>query len=250
MALTRIFDAHFHIIDPGHRLIENEGYLPDPFGVEAYRAATADLPVVGGAVVSGSFQGFDVNYLHDALPQLGAGFVGVVNLTPTVTREQLERMHAHGIRAVRFNLYRGSSDLDDVQHLATLAHDTVGWHSEFYLDAKDLPSLALTLERLPQITIDHFGMSDDPTTALLDLVRHGAIVKASGLGRIAINDTGALARRILDTNPHGLMFGTDLPSTRARVPYSHADISRIAKWVGPDHLDDVFYNTAAGLYGR
>lgn len=60
----KLFDAHFHIIDPAHPLVANHGFTPDPFEVTDYRAATAAprLPgfeVAGGAVVSGSFQAYD-----------------------------------------------------------------------------------------------------------------------------------------------------------------------------------------------
>ena len=72
--LQRAFDAHLHIIDPSHPLIENNGYLPDPFTVTDYRARLQRLSdvaveIVGGAVVSGSFQGFDQGYLIEFLRQ-------------------------------------------------------------------------------------------------------------------------------------------------------------------------------------
>ena len=54
-APVRIFDSHFHVIDPRFPLTPNHGYLPDAFTVEEYKERTADLPIVGGAVVSGSF---------------------------------------------------------------------------------------------------------------------------------------------------------------------------------------------------
>lgn len=59
--LQRAFDAHLHIIDPNHPLIDNHGFLPEPFTVADYRARLRSLPptgveVVGGAVVSGSFR--------------------------------------------------------------------------------------------------------------------------------------------------------------------------------------------------
>ena len=54
-----LFDAHLHVIDPRFPLIGNDGYLPPPFTVEDYRVRTSALGVTGGAVVSGSFQGFD-----------------------------------------------------------------------------------------------------------------------------------------------------------------------------------------------
>lgn len=65
--MNRIFDAHCHIIDPQFPLIANNGYLPDPFGVGDYLATVQPLGVQGGAVVSGSFQGFDQGYLLQAL---------------------------------------------------------------------------------------------------------------------------------------------------------------------------------------
>ncbi len=52
-----LFDAHFHVFDhpmPGHR-----GFVPEPFRVADYRARTATLGVVGGAVVAGSMEGTD-----------------------------------------------------------------------------------------------------------------------------------------------------------------------------------------------
>lgn len=33
----RVFDSHLHIIDPTHPLMENRGYLPEPFTVADYR---------------------------------------------------------------------------------------------------------------------------------------------------------------------------------------------------------------------
>ena len=65
--------------------------------------------VVGGAVVSGSFQGFDQSYLLDALDQLGPSFVGVTQLPPSVTDEEVLALDAAGVRAVRFTLARGGS---------------------------------------------------------------------------------------------------------------------------------------------
>ncbi len=75
----RIFDAHLHIIDPAYALVANAGFLPAPFTVEDYRREAGDLGVGGGAVVSGSFQAFDQQYLSDALRALGPSYVGVTH---------------------------------------------------------------------------------------------------------------------------------------------------------------------------
>ena len=57
--MPAIFDAHCHIIDSAFPLIENNGYVPDFFGVDQYLARVSPLGIIGGAVVSGSFPGFD-----------------------------------------------------------------------------------------------------------------------------------------------------------------------------------------------
>lgn len=62
----QLFDAHFHIIDPNFPLKENNGFMPDPFDTDSYRGAVSGLNVQGGAIVSGSFQGFDQGYLLNA----------------------------------------------------------------------------------------------------------------------------------------------------------------------------------------
>ncbi len=61
----KIFDAHFHIIDYKYPVVENNGYLPPEFLTDDYFTAAKKINVVGGAIVSGSFQAFDqIRILH------------------------------------------------------------------------------------------------------------------------------------------------------------------------------------------
>ena len=64
----KLFDSHFHIIDYDFPVKENNGYIS--FKVNDYLNHTQQLNVVGGAILSGSFQGFDQDYLISALNQL------------------------------------------------------------------------------------------------------------------------------------------------------------------------------------
>lgn len=249
MAHADVFDAHFHVIDPRFPLVPNNGYLPEAFTTADYLHRVAGLGVTGGAVVSGSFQAFDQTYLKDALTQLGPSFVGVTQIPADTADEDILDLDRAGIRAVRFNLYRGgSATLADVDTLARRVHDVAGWHSEFYLDAADLADLAPTLASLPNVVIDHLGMSDDSSGTLLRLVHGGTTVKATGFGRMRVNDPGLLMRRIVATSPAALIFGTDLPSTRARVPFQDSDIERIAEAVGAEHIPGVLAGNARRLY--
>ena len=244
-----VFDAHFHVIDPRFPLVPNNGYLPDPFTVGDYLRRVDGLYVTGGAVVSGSFQAFDQTYLKDALAQLGPSFVGVTQIPADATDADILELDRVGVRAVRFNLYRGgSATLADVDTLARRVHDLAGWHAEFYLDAADLPDLEPTLAALPQVSVDHLGMSDDSSGALLRLVESGMVVKATGFGRINVGDPEALMRSIVTANPAALIFGSDLPSTRAATPFQNSDVERIADAVGADHIHAVLATNARRLY--
>lgn len=254
----QLFDAHLHLIIPGHPLIPNNGYLPQPYTLEDYLADVGALSehgvdVRGGAVVSGSFQGFDQGYLIKALAQLrerfGAsagtesGFVGVTQLPANVTNAQISELDSAGVRAVRFNLKRGgSAGVDDLESLAQRVYDVAGWHTELYVDGRDLPELEPVLRRLPRISIDHLGMHRDGLDALLRLVERGARVKATGFGRVELNPAEVMAA-ILKVNPAALMVGTDLPSTRARRPFAASDLDLIAETV----VGDPVASTAAGV---
>ncbi len=247
---SAVFDSHLHIVDPAFPLISNQGFVPPPFTVADYRAAVADMEVVGGAVVSGSFQGYDCGYLESALARLGPGFVGVLQLPQDVADTEILRLDGLGVRAVRFNLYRGlSPDLKGMDRLARRVYDLAGWHAELYLDASDLPQLAPTLVALPRVAIDHLGLTRAGLAPLLRLVAAGAWVKATGFGRLDYPAEEALMR-IYRENPGALLFGTDLPSTRAARPYSPLDLDLIAHTIGSGggDLERVLYDNAVDLY--
>jgi predicted TIM-barrel fold metal-dependent hydrolase len=220
-----IFDAHLHIIDPAFPLRPNQGYLPAPFTVDDYLAVAKPLGITGGAVVSGSFQGEDQTYLEATLARLGPGFVGVTQLPPDVPDAEVRRLDALGVRAVRLNLHRGASGtFPALERLAHRAFDLCGWHAEVYVDAATLDdAIAARLAALPRISIDHLGLSAAGLPTLLRLVERGARVKATGFGRVDMDVPDAI-RRIAAANPGALLFGTDLPSTRAGRPFAEADI--------------------------
>jgi predicted TIM-barrel fold metal-dependent hydrolase len=218
VAPLAVFDAHLHIIDPRFPLVANEAYVPEPFTVADYRARTADLDIVGGAVVAGSFQGVDQAWLIDALQRLGPGFVGVAQLDPGTSDEEIRALDAAGVRAVRFNLHRGGELDDDLAHRV---HELVGWHAEVYAGGRTLAALEDRLRGLPRLSVDHLGLDRE---ALPVLQRLGAHVKATGFGRVDLDVEATL--RALD--PGRLLFGTDLPGTRARRPFAHADLELVA----------------------
>jgi mutator protein MutT len=243
-----LFDSHFHIIDRRFPLTPNNGYLPDDLTCCDYRAQVAQYDLRGGAIVSGSFQAFDQSYLLDALHTLGPQFVGVTHLPASVSDQEILDLDGAGVRAVRFNLKRGGSE--DVHHLEAMArrvHELAGWHAELYVDSRELDVLFETLVNLPSCSIDHLGLAKEGFGTLLKLVERGVRVKATGFGRVDFEVPTAL-KELYSTNPQALMFGTDLPSTRAPRPYCAEDFLLVVDTLGDEAARAVFYDNAAAFY--
>jgi predicted TIM-barrel fold metal-dependent hydrolase len=244
----RLFDSHCHIIDHRFPIVANQGYVPPAFPLEVYLAEARPLGVMAGAIVSGSFQANDQTYLEDVLPRLGAGWVGVTQIPHDHPDSEIARLGAIGVRAVRFNMFRGRIDsVDDIVALAERCHAVAGWHAEIYADAAALAPHVAKLAKLPQLSIDHLGMTEAGLPILLELVAGGCKVKATGFGRVQMDVAKAL-ERIARANPAALVFGTDMPSTRAKRPFAPADIDLVEKTLGPELAAKAFWTNPLALY--
>ena len=134
-----------------------------------------------------------------------------------MTDEEVLALDAAGVRAVRFTLARGGSL--DVE-LALRVYELAGWHAEVY--ATDLPVHEDRLRELPRLVVDHLGMNPE---GLAVAVRLGAMVKVTPRHR---GDLGAVPQE-------RLMFGTDLPGTRATSRFEPAELEKL---VAPALVDN------------
>jgi predicted TIM-barrel fold metal-dependent hydrolase len=244
----KIFDSHCHIIDPRYPIIENQGYIPPPYTLNDYRQQTRPLGISSGAIVSGSFHGFDQSYLKATLAVLGPQWVGVTQVPTSITDQEVLELTKLRVRALRFNIFRGRVDsVDEIVSFANRVHQLGNWHAEIYADTAALAPHVAKLSKLPKIVIDHLGMTEKGLPVLLDLVDAGACVKATGFGRVNMNVPKmleAVARR----SSNALVFGTDLPSTRAKRPFDVSDITLIKDVLGKSLSDLVFWNNPRNLY--
>lgn len=243
-----IFDAHFHIIDSQFPIISNQNYTPVSFTLETYRQTIMPLGIVSGALISGSFNGFDQSYLRTLLPILGPQWVGVTQVPLDVSDQTIIDLKNIGVRAFRFNAYRGFiHHIDDMVCFAMRAYALGQWHMEIYADTAVFMPHVEKLSKLPKIVIDHLGMSEKGLPVLLDLVDAGAYVKATGFGRVDMN-VPIVLEKIAASNPNALIFGTDLPSTRAKRPFSRTDIELIKQVLGPVLARKALWSNARSLY--
>ena len=153
-----------------------------------------------------------------------------------------------GVCALRFNFKRGGSA--NIRHLESMArrvYEVVGWHVELYVDSRELDDLYQTLVSLPLVSIDHFGLSKEGFGAVIKLAENGIRVKAAGFGRVDLDVRKAI-RDLYSANPKSLMFGTDLPSTRATRPYRDDDILLVVQTLGEEQAKRVFCENAIEFY--
>lgn len=244
----RVFDAHFHIIEEPFPLTSNNGFIPDFFSCDDYRERTSQYNLVGGAIVSGSFQSFDQDYLLSALNNLGSEFIGITQIQESISDEELIRLDQAGVKGVRFNLRRGGSEsAEKLKSLGLRVYEQVGWHTELYIDSRELPPLFPVLDELPAVTIGHLGLSAEGFPNILKLVKKGVRIKATGFGRVDFEIKPAL-QQICEIDENCLLFGTDLPSTRVDQPYSHRDFRLIIEALGEETAQKVFCDNALLFY--
>lgn len=246
--MVKVFDTHLHIINPTFPMYENQGYMPEAFTTEDYLQSVKPIELVGGTVVSGSFQQFEQTYLIDALQKLGGCFVGVTQLPYDTSDEEILTLNRQGVRALRFNVNRGGSeDITRLNYFAKRVYEIANWHTEIYINSKELPTIAPIIKQLPAVSIDHLGLSKDGLSNLLELVENGVRVKATGFGRIDF-DPIQVMKEIYSINPDALMFGTDLPSTRAKRPFEFSDIDLIQNNFDSKAVEKILYKNALNWY--
>jgi predicted TIM-barrel fold metal-dependent hydrolase len=163
---------------------------------------------------------------------------GVAIVDDTFDDRALERLHAGGVRGVRFNFVRhlgGAPDMDVfnrvIPRLAPL-----GWHVVLHLDAPDIAALTPMVRALPvPFVIDHMGRVDaglgpeqPALRALLELARlDGCWIKVSGSERISAPPFSAavpIAARVMAAAPDRVLWGTDFPHPNLKIAVDEADL--------------------------
>ena len=147
-------------------------------------------------LVQPSVYGTDNSLLLRALGAEPGRHRGVVVVDDDITDAELDAMHAHGVRGVRFNLVSPVGErATPARRFAALAPRLRrrGWHVQWYARAAELPRRSPALHRDSGLTcvLDHlagFGAhvaTDDPAWQAVEaLAAQGAWLKLSGWYRL------------------------------------------------------------------
>ncbi|MCA1187558.1 MULTISPECIES: amidohydrolase family protein [unclassified Saccharopolyspora] len=230
-------DAHCHVFGPAARFpfAAERKYTPVDAGKEQLFALRDHLGLSRNVIVQATCHGTDNSALVDALRASGGRARGVSAVDGDVTRAELERLHAAGVRGVRFNFVKRLVDTAPTRTLRAIAEKIapLGWHVVLYFEARDLPDIEEFAPSLPvPIVIDHLGRPDvaqDPDgpefSRFLEFAdRHRAWVKVSCPERLsrtgppaldgerhAYADVVPFARRAVEAFPDRVLWGTDWP---------------------------------------
>jgi 2-pyrone-4,6-dicarboxylate lactonase len=222
-------DAHCHVFGPAAKFpyAPDRAYTPPDAPVEQLRRLHAHLGISRAVIVHASCHGTDMRVTLDAIASSNGNYRGVAMVGADVTDSELERLHAGGIRGVRFNFVShlgGAPDLALFDSMLGRVGD-LGWHIVLHLDAEDIITYADRIKRIRvPFVIDHMGrvkaergLEQKPFRMLLDLMRNElAWVKVSGAERVSsggkpFRDALPFAAALIEAAPDRVLWGTDWP---------------------------------------
>lgn len=231
-------DAHCHVFGPGSIFpyAPERKYTPCDAPRERLFALREKLGFERSVIVQATCHGDDNRALVDALLSSNGTARGVATVRRSVSDAQLNQLHAAGVRGVRFNFVKRLVDFTPQDELLEIAAriQPLGWHVVIYFESADLPDLWSFLTALPTtIVVDHMGRPDVSRPAdgpefdlFVRLMRdHPNIwskvtcperLSVSGPPAIAgerdpYRDVVPFARRLVETFPDRVLWGTDWP---------------------------------------
>jgi 2-pyrone-4,6-dicarboxylate lactonase len=230
-------DAHCHVFGPGERFpyAPERKYTPADAPKERLWALRDFLGFERNIIVQATCHGTDNRALVDALTTSQDRARGVASIARDTSDAELSTLHRCGVRGARFNFVK--------RLVEVMPHGTVrdiaariaplGWHAVVYFEAQDLAGLVPLFESLDAtIVVDHMGRpdvgraADGPEfDAFVQLMRdHGKLwSKVSGAERLSktgppgYDDFVPFARRIVETFPDRVLWGTDWPHPNMRT---------------------------------
>ena len=231
-------DAHCHVFGPGAQFpyAPERKYTPCDASKDQLFALRDQLGFARNVIVQATCHGADNRALVDACRSSGGRARGVATVRRSITDTELQDLHDAGVRGVRFNFVKRLVDFTPKDELLEIASriQPLGWHVVIYFEALDLPELWDFFTALPTtVVVDHMGRPDvskpldGPEFALfLKFMQQHPNVwskvscperlsltgpKALAGEQAAYRDVVPFARKVVETFPDRVLWGTDWP---------------------------------------
>ena len=231
-------DAHCHVFGPGEQFpyAPERKYTPCDASKAQLFALRDHLGFARNVIVQATCHGADNRALVDACIASQGRARGVATVKRGISDAELQALHEAGVRGVRFNFVKRLVDFTPKDELLEIAARIapLGWHVVIYFEAVDLSELWDFFTSLPTtVVVDHMGRPD--VSLPVDGPQFELFVKfmrdypnvwskvscperLSLTGPQALNgeqaayrDVVPFARRIVQTFPERVLWGTDWP---------------------------------------
>lgn len=231
-------DAHCHVFGPGAEFpfAPERKYTPCDASKAQLFALRDHLGFARNVIVQATCHGSDNRALVDACLASRGRARGVATVKRDVSDQELQALHAAGVRGVRFNFVKRLVDVTPKEELREIAGRIaeLGWHVVIYFEAADLPELFDFFAGLPTtLVVDHMGRPD--VSKPVDGAEFGLFLKfmeenpnvwskvscperlslagppALHGEQAAYRDVVPFARRVVELFPERVLWGTDWP---------------------------------------
>jgi len=262
-------DAHCHVSGPAavFPFAPTSTYQPEDAPKEKLFALHRHLGIDRAVIVQASCHGTDNAAMVDALIAGNGAYRGIAMMESSVSDRELQRLHAAGVRGVRFNFVTHlgeAADKDTVRSIVSRIAP-LGWHIVVHFDAHKLEELAPFLTELDlPIVVDHMGRIDVSVgpdqlafRLLLDLMQDERFwVKVCGSERISrsgppFHDAAEYGRLLVRGFPDRVLWGTDWPHPNIKVNMpDDGELVDLLKIIVPDPqgLKALLVDNPARLY--
>jgi 2-pyrone-4,6-dicarboxylate lactonase len=224
-------DAHCHVFGPGAEFpfAPERKYTPCDASKDQLFALRDHLGFSRNVIVQATCHGADNRALVDAIAHSDGMARGVATVRRDISDDELEALHAAGVRGVRFNFVKRLVDAvprDALEEIAARVQP-LGWHVVIYFEAEDLQEYYDFFNSLPtKVVVDHMGRPD--VTKPVDGPEFEFFIRfmaenpkvwskvscperLSKAGPPFYADVVPFARRIVETFPDRVLWGTDWP---------------------------------------
>jgi predicted TIM-barrel fold metal-dependent hydrolase len=260
-------DCHMHIFEARFPVAANASIRPAPATPDDYRLVQKRTGTSRVVIVQPSTYGTDNAATLYAVAALGPGARGVAVIDDSVTDTELQRLHAGGVRGVRFNLTQKGATTHAMLEPVAGRLAKLGWHIQIHTPGDDIADNEALFARLATpIVFDHLASIPEPDplahrgfAAVLRLVDKGrAWVKLSGpyihtkSGGPAFADRSKLAQAYVKAAPERLVWGSDWPHPTEpadRKPDDAGLFDLLAAWAPDDAIRNrILVDNPATLY--
>jgi predicted TIM-barrel fold metal-dependent hydrolase len=262
-------DAHCHVFGPAARFpyAPHAPYWPPGAPFEGLQKLHSILGLERAVIVHASCHGADMRVTLDAIARSNGRYRGTAIIDESFGDKDFEKMHAGGIRGVRFNFVKhlgGRPDMPFFDRTVARLRE-LGWHLILHLDSSDLVEFRGRFEAIDvPMVIDHMGrvqakdgLEQQPFKVLLGFMKQQNFwVKVCGAERVSstgppFTDALPFARALIEAAPGRVLWGTDWPHPNVKRMPNDGDLVDLFPLMAPEpELQyKILVDNPARLYG-